>query len=379
MIMHTKELLLKKYYFSIHFANNIYKWTGEYVPNLLNQGRISFFDASRTPYIFHGNIQSKKTEPKTLTSPKLLMVSSKNCYYAKSITTNDQEEIERYKRIISNPPKIDDILWPTDIIFVDKEQQSSFGLSVEQEYSNLHGYRRNAYFTHALVFNYCSLPAVAGADQLVSKFRRHGFVDWKREEIRHLAVSIVKAIDQLNASGYVLYDMHFSRFYFKQDGAAFLDFSDLIYPLHDTPSPDRSRIPLEFADPLYYNKLVASLSLQTQNYCLSAMLFYLFFDRHPYECDNILATSAEDNIDEQYAKYEACLAMPFFIFSSGAMIEDNDKNNRSRLLWEDFPTILKDYFKDSLIVDFRNDFSHADRFTPTPSCWLSAFQKLGWG
>jgi hypothetical protein len=200
-----------------------------------------------------------------------------------------------------------------------------------------------------------------------------------------MAVQITKAIEHLNRVGYVYCDIHLTRFFFA-GVPCYLDFSNLAYPISDLDdsstkvvrAPSRGEYPREFAEPAYVQGVIDAMDMRTQNYSLSALLFYLLLGRYAYD-GNMTEHLHGDSLISHYNMLDFFLEAPIFIFDPKD--RDNElgtnlqRNRETLMLWEELPSDMQELFTLALSTDA------AERKTdsmPAPSTWLSQFEEHGW-
>lgn len=355
------------------FGRGAYEWYGKTVPDIIPHPLSSKFkneDGSRLSpfyaYVCNEDVLGGKKVP------MLVNLLTRECFLAKKITS--RVDVARYEQLIMNPISPNLGLWPDDLVSLSESQRQSVRPCINQEYSDAPAPLSEREGDMAVLFPYpyYEMPPLMNAAQWVKNIDER---TWKTERIRHMAVGITMALHMLNRSGYAYHEMHLSRFFFNKSGAVYLDFSDLICPTDKTCAPSKPDYPLEFADPAYYFGAKTELDLNSQNYSLAAMLFYLLMDHYAYDGD-MAAVYPDDELAGHYTKVGKCLEAPIFVFSKGAMEVSSRENSRVRRLWKDLPEILRRMFCGALTIE--NVWKVDDREIPTPADWLDAFSDVGW-
>lgn len=288
----------------------------------------------------------------------------------------------KYSDRITNPPVRTHLLWPADMVDL-QDKDIGCSLFVSTQYTDDPDSDNNWQCHRALLFPYGEYPHMINGAQRLKQIKN---ATWKNPEIRKIAYQLVKALDEINRSGYSYQDFHLSKFFFLDNDEIYLDFSSLAISLADCVSGDTetermledNEYPLEFADPAVFNRKHDSFDFDSQNYSLTAFLFYLFIGIYPYD-GRLLTGFMDDNIQRHYVKFRNYLKMPVFVFDPddthnalGAFAEDEEVIE----LWEELPDLLKSLFINTLKK------SNAERETavsnPTPGMWMACFDALGW-
>lgn len=349
----------KDLYFSEVFGSGVYEWTGQNVNNPM--------------------IDEKESG---CYSPLLVNKITGELYFLKRFCC-DSIKKEYYTSKILTPPNRDTILWPSDMVELSEEQQKSCMSFLEQEYSAAPVPVSERNGNMALLFSYSEYSNMVNALQ---KYKKIPVRNWKNLDIRNMAIQILKAIDDLNKNGYVYSDIHFSRFFFKEDGSVFLNYTNLIYSFRECMSAERDIIcafeagkyPIEFAEPAIVREICKGMDFHTQNYSIAAMLFYLFFGRYAYD-GRLLTGYADDNLQKHYIKFRDYHKMPIFIFDTHNkenMLGAFDDEEQVVELWEECPEKLKELFL--LTLSQNNAERKWEVYNPTPQTWLKCFSELGW-
>lgn len=351
----NKYYIQNELYYSVVYGRGIYEWNGQMVQNPLSSGQ-GEEDAS----------------------PLLTNIMTKETFFLKRFTVSDPAH---YRRQILAPPGSEHILWPRDMVRLEKEQRATCTLFVDKEYTAMPRTAAERGDQDALLF------ACDGYPQMVNGLRKLSHINapsWKVQEVREMAVELVRALDSVNRGGYYYTDIHLSRMYFADSGQAYLDFSNLIFSfLEFAETVENCRVkagqyPIEFAEPALVREITPYADIHSQNYSLCALLFYLFIGRYPYD-GRLLTGSADETLQQHYIKFRDYHKMPIFVFdpetdenSLGAFWEEQQVIE----LWKELPDNLRWMFTQTLQQE--NAERKKQVSNPTPGMWLSRFQELGW-
>lgn len=316
------------------------------------------------------------------TSPLLTNLLTGERFFAKRFD-GDEYELAKYRSCVLYPIFKSMGSWPCDIIELNDAQAPDYRLFVRHEYTDVPTPVDRWPGRYALLFPLGELSALESAEE---RLRRTNVKDgWKSGDIRDMAVKITEAVININKAGYIFADMHFSRFFFSGD-SCYLGFSNLTFPLSDlddpqakcTRAPKRGEYPLEFAEPAYAQGKVDAMDMRTQNFSLTALLFYLLLGRYAYD-GNMTEHITDNNMINHYNLLDYFLETPVFIFDPqnrdnelGANIQ---RNRETLSLWHDLPFDLQQFFylglnTESALRETRN--------IPTPNAWMRRFEGLGW-
>ncbi len=353
-----KEINSDDLYYSCLYAGGIYRHTKQVVADPLDINNAEIY------------------------SPLLENILTREIFYMKQAGLSD-EQYERQKRNISGPPSMGNILWPIDMIDLDNKAIDC-SLKLANRYTDSDKEEKTYSHSVGILFKYEDRSELINAKARLKQIRE---LSWKNPVVLKIVKNIVQNIESLNRCGYVYEDIHFSRMYFNKEDELFLDYSGIVLYMADIFSKNAKKMceyqeneyPIEFADPSIYRGLKGNLDFQAQNFSLAALLFYLMLGRYPY--DGALLDGHNDNsIMNHYVKFRDYIKAPVFIF------DPNDKQNALGSfaeeidiikLWEDLPSDLQNMF--SIIFVQSNAERKNIIDNPTPSMWLNAFLKLGWG
>ena len=346
----------KELYFSCIYGSGIYRWSGRLISDALN------------------------TEPeKQRTGPSVINVKTGEEFLVKRLA-GTVSEMKVYQAKILNPPSAKVIVWPFDLIELSGDQQTQCNLFVEREYSAKNELEENRKGTWGLLFPCNGYPVMISAQRYLAQA---GELSWKNPMMKKLVVELLKTMHSLNEHGYIYADIHLSRLFVAEGGSVHLDFSNLIEWAESTRETERwafqpGNYPMEFAEPAIIQKEHSKLDLQTQNYSICALLFYLCFGRHAYD-GRLLTGYADDNKQQRDIKFRDYHKMPVFIFDSkdaqnalGAFEEEE----RIIELWRQCPKELRELFEGTLKQS--NAERRSSTENPTPKCWLDCVKHLGW-
>ena len=290
----------------------------------------------------------------------------------------------RYARTMVDPELI---LWPCDVIELNRPDGSEVNCGLEKYYDAFEEPELTDVVWKAVLFprNGC-IPGRRVSD-IVQGYVDSRQLNYKNPNVVLLARRILEAFYKLNKKGYLYLEVSFDRFHMIENGNIYFDFSNLVYRTADTTNIDRMNenklaekwFPVEFAEPAVIQGKWNYADQRTQNYSLSAMLFYLLFGLHPY--DGRLMDDYETNSRLQYyEKYEDYHKMPIFVF------DPEDGRNRLGIflsekkileLWDSAPEKLKNMFQRSLAED-NAERNTAKDMNPTPEEWLNCFAEVHW-
>lgn len=316
-------------------------------------------------------------------SPLFTNINSGELYFAKRFKlgdgAGDKGIYEILKKRILHPANRSSILWPSDFIVIPKEADNKCSLFVMQDYNETPAMTDFNKYNMAMLFPYNGYPLMINAFTKLDKIK---YKDWKNPDIREMVYQILKVFDAVNKSGYIYGDIHMSRIFFRNDGSAFLNYSNLLYSFDDFHSKDfvsyfklkPGEYPFEFANPELVNKKLNVIDFNSQNYSLSALIFYLFFGRYCYD-GKALIDLPDNTRQEHYAKFQHYHKMPF-IFDENNVLNGIDVVDENCVdLWNDCPEILKNMFR---LVLSRHENQMEEVMNPSPFTWLKYFNELGW-
>lgn len=335
----------------------------------------------------------------------------KERYFAKRIryfgdnedykTGMDEHIRNHYERLIANPPLSNQIIWPHDIVLLSENTGRDVSLMVANNYQVFSEDVKNDLSLYALLFPCGNDSVISGINCSMQEYiedirRKNGPVscNYTNSLIRLLSYSMVYAIYEINRYGYLYYDIDMSRFFLDNNGRFVLDFSNMLYTNAEicmvnsgksfVEEPDE--FPMTYVEPALFqtrsqmqqdnqNKILLP-DYAAQNYSLSALLFQLFFDIHPYN-GRLYETYDESSKMKRYNKCEAYLNNPIFIFdreNKSNRIEDDRYQTK---FWQDCPEVLKNIFLN--VFDIDNSTRRNSKYSyPTPIEWLNLLSEIGW-
>lgn len=314
-------------------------------------------------------------------SPLLRNVITGEEFYMKRFNYNYRVH-GKYRNRIMFPPRRNHILWPVDMVNLNNKDIEC-SMYVTEEYTDTPTDPKMRNGNIGLLFPYGGYPYMVNG---IRRLQQIGVLSWKKQDVQIIAYQIIKAIDDINRCGYIYGDIHLSRIFFMTDDTVYFNFSGLIFPMKDVFSEDAlstcriqgNEYPVEFAEPAVYRGLHKILDFQSQNFSLTALLFYLFIGRYPYD-GRLLSGYADDSIQHHYVKFRDYIKMPVFIF------DPEDKQNalgafaEERViieLWDELPEILQSVFISTLRQSNAERTNIVDN--PTPGMWLNYFKMVGW-
>lgn len=400
---------VEDYYYSLIYGNGVYEWN---------------LQSTEDPFGDNANGDEF--------TPVLMNHLTREKYFLRRVEYDSEEILNYYKQIVLLPPSRRNYLWPCDLIRLNDYQSDICTVFVERQYIANPIQARKRKGQYALLFPILELGTmvngirkiaeikhilpkkmeVAEAYEVMAKKDLLYDVDmddwqttmvmklgitnekvpslclnWKNPEVKKMAIEIVKTIRDLNQQGYLYFDMHLSRFFFKENGEVYLDFSQLItlnqiqWNSFDIKSDYLAQqlFPVEFAEPAIINQVGSNPDYQTQNYSLTALLFYLFFNHYAYD-GRMLEGKADNTVSNHYIRFQLYHKITKFIF------DDEDEENKLSTfdyneaviqLWKEFPEQLKEKFKRTLKnKNAMREISNI--YSPTPDEWLADFQEVGW-
>lgn len=229
--------------------------------------------------------------------------------------------------------------------------------------------------------------------------------NYKNDKIRKICRGICESIARFNREGYVYFDFHLSRFMVLPDLGVVPEYTNLLINKAlgkkknaKVLTAEYGNIPLEFVLPYAYfvdNNMKAAwesdngnlFAMPAQNYSLAAMLFFLMFNRKPYEGQRLMQN--QDDETDQVGHY-AYLKNLYLQEENIDFIFDNTHDNPNLIiddyadffsndikLWNECDKEIKEMFIKSL----KRKSAMKDQYVlaPNASSWVNLFEKLGWG
>lgn len=316
-------------------------------------------------------------------SPLFANINTGELYFAKRFKlgngVRDKRIHEILQKRILHPADRSSILWPSDFIVIPKEIDNKCNLFVMQDYNEMPAVTDWNKYNMAMLFLYDGYPLMINA---FTKLNEIKYKNWKNPDIRNMAYQILKAFDTVNKSGYIYGDIHLSRIFFKVDGSAFLNYSNLLYSFEDFCSKDFAlyfslkpgEYPFEFANPGLVDKKINIIDFNSQNYSLCALIFYLFFGRYCYD-GKALIDLPDNTRQEHYAKFQHYHKMPFIFDKNNCLNAVDVVDEKCADLWNDCPEMLKNMFTQVLSQNMNR---MEDVINPSPFTWLKCLNELGW-
>lgn len=289
--------------------------------------------------------------------------------------------IRQYMRGILFPPKVDNVIWPVDIVSLEGRQ-----ISVNYV-ENTFGIQTNDMEKGSVKDNILLFPYKNYAISKTVKDELHDVkkLNWKNPRVRELIVNIVEAFQKINKEKYLCLDFDFSHLYIRNDKSIMFAYSNLIvrkpYKKSDM-HPDESNelrkgeYPYEFAEPALVQGTIKYADWNMQNYSLTAMLFYLMIGRYAYEGPLMIGLTDNNEVEHEH-RFEVYHKNPVFIF------DPNDFSNhlgefaadqRTIDLWEELPEKIRKLFIKTLVQD---NAERKDTISnPTPEEWMECLALL---
>ncbi|MBR0283468.1 MAG: hypothetical protein IJQ81_18055 [Oscillibacter sp.] len=341
-----------RHYFSALFASGVYRRTGVTEPDE---------NGGRSPLLTHA-----------LTGKE---------YFLRRVSLPPAETLRTYESRVLHPPRNGLVLWPADLIPLSSEDKKECTLFAENRYGVPGARKSPPDGAYAAAF-----PSEFLSMRDSGRVRRILRQNWRSEEVRRFAVQLVRLLDQLNQDGYFYADFHVSRFLFRKDGRLILDYSPFVCSGKELRREDGLRLPrasncsypVEFADPSVIRGITPNIDFESQNYQLSAFLFFLLFGRLAYD-GRLLSGRADDDGWSHELKFRDYHRNPIFIFdpedrenSPGYFAEDSHLET----LWEELPPPMRELFIRSLRKENAERSIPADN--PGAGEWLEIMERLGW-
>lgn len=365
----TRYLTPDDLIFSAVYGGGIYRWSGERAPDpLMGEEALS---------------------------PLLTNLLTGETFFLRRLDCPGEEAMASCCRRILTPPGRKDILWPSDLVFLPMSCRDDCAVLALRQYTDTPLPAEDRPGEMALLFPRGGYPPLAGGERKLRELREGPGLSWRQPAVRETAAAILRPLAALNRDGYAYEEIHPSRFLFREDGSVFLDYTPLLStaPPRGKPgaellnvrgggdlcAPPEGSCPLEFAEPAFVQGLRTRLDFRSQNYSVTALLFYLFFGRHPYD-GRLLSGYVDDNPRKHYIKFRDYHKMPIFLF------DPRDESNRLGAfaeeqavleLWEDCPEPLRTLFQNALCEAsaLRRGGSGEP---PAPEDWLAVLEDLHW-
>ena len=366
----TRYLTPDDLIFSAVYGGGIYRWSGERAPDpLMGEEALS---------------------------PLLTNLLTGETFFLRRLDCPGEETMASCCRRILTPPGRKDILWPGDLVFLPMSCRDDCAVLALRQYTDTPLPAEDRPGELALLFPWGGYPPLTGGERKLRELREGPGLSWRQPAVRETAAAILRPLAALNRDGYAYEEIHPSRFLFREDGSVFLDYSPLLSAMPqallcgeakasaapgggELCAPAEGDYPLEFAEPAFVRGLRRQLDFRSQNYSVTALLFYLFFGRYPYD-GRLLSDYVDDGSRlKHYAKFREYHRMPVFLFDArdesnrlGAFAEE-----RAVLeLWEDCPPRLKALFRNALGEGSALRRGGAE--PPSPERWLAELRALEW-
>ena len=356
--------------FSAAYGGGIYRWSIDRVPDPLMGG-----DAL---------------------SPRLTNILNRETFFLRRLDCPSESALAFLRRQILTPPPREDILWPSDLVSLPERCRDGSAVFALRQYTDAPARPEDRTGDWVLLFPWGGYPPFTDGERQLQALRERPGLCWRESAVRETAAAMLRPLAALNRAGYVYEEIHPSRFLFRADGSVFLDYSPLLSAMPqallrgearnsaasgggELCTPAEGDYPLEFAEPAFVRGLRRQLDFRSQNYSVTALLFYLFFGRYPYD-GRLLSDYVDDGSRlKHYAKFREYHRMPVFLFDArdesnrlGAFAEE-----RAVLeLWEDCPPRLKALFRNALGEGSALRRGGAE--PPSPERWLAELRALEW-
>ena len=354
----AKEQVREDYFFSCIYGSGVYSLLDEYIQDPIDKELSQEYSSSLLKNVFTGEV---------------FFVKKMNC--SKAV----QEDL---KKQILNPPPRQTILWPADMVLLDPEYSNNFTLLVAREYSEEGKVPEADNMNTGLLFPCEGYPELTSLSERIRHIRP---LNWKNPEVVDLVKALCTAVEEVNRSGYLYCDFHLSRIFLDPQNRVYLNYSHLIYRGQEMEQADAEyyysvrygEYPLEFAEPSVVQGSQKVLDYRSQNYSLCALIFYLFFNRYPYD-GRLLSGYQDGSLQQHYIKFREYHKMPVFIF------DPEDKNNSLGLfdeeqqvidLWQECPEMIRELFLHTL--DENGALRKRDYYLSTPELWLNCLISEG--
>ena len=317
-------------------------------------------------------LNSKDHRSKSLV---LKNINTNETYFAKSV---ERKDTKKYIDLILHSMPVKEVLWPSDVIVNSLKQEKLSEIAVTQNYTdraiNLNG-TSEAY----VLFPNNGYSHMIDLEMWLQRLGKEA--NWKNNKIIQFIKNFLAIISDINHNGYLFFDYHFSRILLDSSDKIMINFSHLFFREE---SADESRkgfpnytYPIETAEPATFLGHNDILDEQCQNYSLCAFLFYLMFNRWPYD-GRLLDEYTDMSLQEHYTKFRQYQSMPVFIFDP-----EDDQNKLGMFhgeeklisLWNDCPEQIKTEFTKILRKD--NTTRPENYYSLSADEWLSIFSDSG--
>ena len=276
--------------------------------------------------------------------------------------------VERYRDLIMSPPKLSRlVLWPCDLVYLRDEELSFCTSYLNGKYDS-----SSEFGGYALLFPYYDIDIRFAIDYA-------NFVDlksWKNPNVKRFVSELLSELSEFNMSGWFLGDINLNSVFFDNKGKIRLDFSNFIFSAKEQYSPDLKLL-LEFELDGYESFFMEPaaiknkvMDLNSQNYSLASLIFYLFIGVYAYR-----GRMFWDYSDQQYCS--AYFENPYFIFDL------NDQKNDLGIslsvesyknLWIELPERIKNMF--IRVLNYDNALRLKSIDNPTTYDWIDILKDL---
>lgn len=293
-----------------------------------------------------------------------------------------EKYMPQYSFGITSRPDLEHVIWPVDLVSLHGHQitvnyvEHTFGLPTDEIKNHTAG-------DMVLLFPYKNYNI---AKTVADELKEVKTINWKEPRIRELLVRIPEAFQKLNDAGYINMDFDFSHLYLRDDRSVMFEYTNLMMPLLMADSaaalPDgreglcKGEYPYEFAEPALVQGTLKLPDLNTQNYSLTAMLFYLMIGRMPYDGPLLLGLTDNNEVEHEH-RFEVYHRTPVFIFDpedSSNHLGEFAADQRVIDLWRELPEKIRSLFTETLSRE--NAQRRHPVSNPSPAEWLECLKLL---
>ncbi|HEM5089132.1 hypothetical protein HO542_00980 [Streptococcus suis] len=208
---------------------------------------------------------------------------------------------------------------------------------------------------------------------------------WTNPELRQVILHLLSSVIALNLSGYLLGDIHLSRILLDDELNVQFEFTDLLYMNDEMENsgefvepiaPKKGEYPLEFAEPAYIRGRVERLDVQSQNYSITALLFYLLFSHYPYADSYRTINDDEEDLIRYYSSMYRYFENPIFVFEDSESTRFGILEDEQHVIhmWGEVGKQAQEMFLSALSKAKAERLE--DYCAPNPSMWLD-FLSMG--
>lgn len=346
---------------------------------------------------------------KTQTTPMVKNVLSHGLYFCKKVYISSDGQKKILISEILNPSTTL-ASWPVDLIRIDGKEENRDNFEPVDlkhlycdEYHNIEEKPAN----YAILFPY-EKRASSGRGGYAYYVSLDNWLksvpinqrNYENNQIKKICLNICRAIADFNREGYLYFDFSLSRFMVLSDLKVVPEYTNLLMNKCSIKklTAKYGLVPLDFVVPHLYFKYNDGqnesqrspddeFNIETQNYSLAAMLFYLMFGRKPYEGQRLMQNH-DDESDP--VKHYAYLKNFYLKDENIDFIFDDSHENQNLLvddytdifstdirLWNECPKELQEMF--GYVLQRQNALRDPYVRAPKADSWVDIFEKLGWG